>query len=536
MSVIDGGYAVARRFPFPFLARRLATARRGIGLTLLLTALGCDSSADAASVEQSPRATRSGSAVRLEAEQEQRTAAYSMSMAGEGSERSAGATVATTRTEAEGGAGSGSLAASSTFAVQLTHDAQGVPFADLSRVTAELPADHPPAEPREFQPVEDPKGRLVPFYEALGRTDAKRAGAITRVTHLGDSSIGHDGLPHSIRTRMQDRFGDGGAGFLLIDRAAINTNYSSKVASMTTTSAWEACFITNLCKRDGRYGLGGHTFWASGEASSTISTRTDGAYGTTASHLELWYLAQPRGGRIKLKVDRQEAELIPTLADAPEDRWHVVDLEPGAHRITVSAAGGGQARAYGLVLETDGPGVVWESVSMIGAFTKRLNGFDTDHIAGQVAHRNADLLVLNFGGNDLRRMVANSVTPQEYEQEYGEALDRLKARRPTQPCLVVGVIDHGRSGSYTVEPEVVDSMIDTQRKIAFDHGCAFFDTVTAMGGAGSLRKWRERSPSLAEPDLKHLNNRGRDLMGKLMYQALVAGYESYRHRPGHTAP
>ena len=52
---------------------------------------------------------------------------------------------------------------------------------------------------------------------------------------------------------------------------------------------------------------------------------------------------------------------------------------------------------FGLVLETDGPGLVWESVSMIGAFTKRLNGFDTDHIAGQVAHRSADLLVLNFG-------------------------------------------------------------------------------------------------------------------------------------------
>jgi lysophospholipase L1-like esterase len=168
---------------------------------------------------------------------------------------------------------------------------------------------------------------------------------------------------------------------------------------------------------------------------------------------------------------------------------------------------------------------------MIGAFTKRLNGFDTEHIAGQVAHRNADLLVLNFGGNDLRRLVGNSLSPEEYEQEYGEALDRLKAKRAEQPCLVVGVIDHGKSGSFTVAPEVVDTMIATQRKIAFDHGCAFFDTVAAMGGAGSLRKWRERSPSLAEPDLKHLNNRGRDVMGKLMYQALVAGYESYRHRP-----
>jgi hypothetical protein len=528
--------AVARLTSSLVLARRLATVRRGVGLSSLLLSPACDSPAEASAAESTMPAAQQGSAVRREVEQEARPSAYSLSMAGEGVERSATATAEVEREVAGSATGAGGLPPGTAFTLQLTHDAEGKPFPDPSRVTAELPPDHPPAEPREFQPVEDPKGTLVPFYEALGRTDAKQPGAITRITHLGDSSIGHDGLPHAIRTRMQDRFGDGGAGFVLIDRASINTNYGTKVATIATTTAWEACFITNLCKRDGRYGLGGHTFWASGEASSTISTRNDGAYGTTASHIELWYLAQPRGGRIKIKVDREEPEVVPTLADAPEDRWHVVDVEPGAHRITVSAGGGGQARAYGLVLETDGPGVVWESVSMIGAFTKRLNGFDTDHIAGQIAHRSADLLVLNFGGNDLRRLVGGSVTPEEYTQEYGEALDRFKAQRPAQPCLVVGVIDHGKSGSYTVAPEVVDTMIDTQRTIAFDHGCAFFDTVAAMGGAGSLRKWRERAPTLAEPDLKHLNNRGRDLMGKLMYEALVAGYESYRRRPDAAAP
>lgn len=488
---------------------------------LLLTALGCDAAAGAAVPAASEASSPTDSSVRTETEPE-------------GGGRTAIAQTKQERTDVD--KGPTLLAPSSTVAVRLTHDARGEPFADPASVKAELPADHPLAKPREFQPVEDPQGTLVPFFEALKRTDAKEAGAITRVTHLGDSSIGHDGLPHSIRMRMQDRFGDGGAGFVLIDRMSDNMNYSSKVAGIVSNQQWEACFLAHLCKHDGHYGLGGHTFWANGGATSTISTKRGGAYGTSVSRVELWYAAQPRGGRIKLRVDRGEPEMIPTRADVLEDRWHVVDVEPGAHDITLSSTGGGQTRAYGLVLETDGPGVVWESVSMIGAFTKRLNGFDADHIAGQVAHRNTDLLVLNFGGNDLRRMVSGGVTPTEYEAEYGEALDRLKGQRPSQPCLVVGVIDHGRSGTYTVEPEVVDTMIDTQRKVAFAHGCAFFDTVSAMGGAGSLRRWRERSPTLAEPDLKHLNNRGRDLMGNLMYEALVAGYESYRHQEGRSAP
>ncbi|MCX4244845.1 GDSL-type esterase/lipase family protein [Paraliomyxa miuraensis] len=506
---------------------RLEAARRWTAGGLLSLALGCGEAEGTEPVDPVPSQP---SAVRRALAQEPRgpATAFAMRRAGDGAERSA-----TSGASDEDGSNPAAVA-SAPLVVVLTHDAEGKPFTDASHTSPGLPPDHPHAEPRAFQPVEDPKGVLVPFYQALARTDAKQPGAITRVTHLGDSSIGHDGLPHAIRTRMQDRFGDGGAGFVLIDRTE-DTNYGSKVATITTAQPWETCFLTNLCKRDGYYGLGGHTFWANGEATSTVATMNHGAYGTTASHIELWYMAQPRGGRFKVRIDRNPAEVVPTRADAVEDRWHAIDVEPGAHSITISAAGGGQTRAYGLVLETDGPGVVWESVSMIGAFTKRLHGFDHDHIAGQLAHRAPDLLVLNFGGNDLRRMVSNQVSPAGYEKEYGEGLQRLLTQQPL-PCLLVGVIDHGRSGSYDVAPAVVDTMIETQRKIAFEHGCAFFDTVAAMGGSGSLRKWRQRSPTLAEPDLKHLNGRGRDLMGNLMYQALVAGYESFRHQQAPSTP
>jgi lysophospholipase L1-like esterase len=70
-------------------------------------------------------------------------------------------------------------------------------------------------------------------------------------------------------------------------------------------------------------------------------------------------------------------------------------------------------------------------------------------------------------------------------------------------------------------------MVQAQREVAFEEGCAFFDAVAAMGGPGSIRAWLKRSPRLAEPDLKHLNHRGRDRMGEMIYAALV---ERYRER------
>jgi lysophospholipase L1-like esterase len=185
-------------------------------------------------------------------------------------------------------------------------------------------------------------------------------------------------------------------------------------------------------------------------------------------------------------------------------------------------------RAYGVVLERDGPGVVYDAVSMIGAYTGRLRAWNDAHMAAQLAHRDPDLLVMTYGGNDLRRVVANGLTTTAYEAEYDEVLDKVRSGKPDVPCLITSVIDHGRSGQQRVEPRHVEVIVAAQRSVAARHGCAFFDTYAAMGGGGSIHRWRNAKPRLAEPDLKHLNARGHDLMGENIYRALMAGYVAYR--------
>ncbi|MEX1363483.1 MAG: GDSL-type esterase/lipase family protein [Nannocystaceae bacterium] len=409
----------------------------------------------------------------------------------------------------------------------LSYDEHGEPFADPGSVTAELPAHHPHARPRRFQPIEDPARALVPFYEALARTDAEQPGAITRVLHLGDSSIGRDTLPHAVRSRLQARFGDGGAGFVLLDRYIRNVD--SKLTRIRSNDEWDTCYIRNRCDAEGFYGLGGHVFESEGGAVSWLSPREDEVRRT--SRVELWFGAQPGGGELQMRIDEGETVRLSTEADDLVDRWHAARVPPGPHALTVTAAGGGPVRVYGAVLETDGPGVVWDAVSMYGAFTKRLRGYDAEHLARQVRRREPDLLVLSFGGNDLRRLVAGAVDTAGYAREYADVLQRLRADQPSLPCLMIGVIDHGRSGALTVSRAAVRTMIETQREIAKDRGCAFFDSVAAMGGAGSLRRWAKRDPPWAEADLKHLSPEGHEWMGTLIYRALTAGYESYRRGP-----
>ena len=186
------------------------------------------------------------------------------------------------------------------------------------------------------------------------------------------------------------------------------------------------------------------------------------------------------------------------------------------------------ARAYGVVLETDGPGVVWDQFSMLGAFTRRMLNWDPQHIAGHIRHRDPDLIAFTYGGNDLRRVSNGRLTHARYVEEYTAVVERVRAGKPKAACLIIGITDRARSLNFEILPQHVETIIAAQRETAESAGCAFFDTYHAMGGGGSLKRWRRLDPPLAAPDLKHLTHLGRVRLGGWIYDALIAGYVSHR--------
>ena len=412
--------------------------------------------------------------------------------------------------------------------------------ADLAMAeAAQTKAEQAKAEQAELEAAEielaiaDPEGpkiehaeALAGFFSALDRVRAKETGAIARVLHMGDSSVGLDGLPQAIRRRMQEHFGDAGPGFVLIDR--FSKNYSSNVAKIEA-GGWKICYIAYLCKKDGHYGLGGHTFRGTSEAWTKISPNRRSPNGHEVSKFELWYAATPAGGELKVRVDKGPYEAVDTRAETLEDRWYTVEVEAGEHSFELRGGRGGAARVYGVAMENEGPGVVWDTVSMTGAYVRRLHGYNDEHIAGQVAHRDPALLVINYGGNDLRRFAARSVERAEFKEEYRTTVRKLRQGKPEMACLIVGVTDHGRSGPYDVAVKHVKMMTSIEREVATEEGCAFFDSVAAMGGPGSVYTWVKAGK--VSPDLKHLSRRGIDAMGSMIFDALIAAYAEQKRRP-----
>lgn len=390
------------------------------------------------------------------------------------------------------------------------------------------------------RPLENPEA-LEHFFERLTLTDLKHADTITRVSHWGDSMIGNDGITAAIRRSMQARFGDSGHGFHALSK--YDASYRHQGIEFSEDGSWERCYIirkNQRCARDSHFGYGGAVSFTRRRARSRFATATKGRYGRKVSRFELWYQAQPKGGDLEISVDGARPERISTRSELREDRWWSTRVVDGAHEFEVAAAGSGEIRAYGAVLERDEAGVVWDGMALIGSFTDRLSFQDQDHFSGQVRHRSPDLIVVSFGGNDLgRERGALRSTMAPYEQELSELLNNLRAGRPQASCLVMTPVDHGtRVGKRIVSRPVVPRLVAAQRKVARAAGCAFFDTYRAMGGEGSVGRWFRKKPRLMSPDLSHPSVHGQRVIGgKLLFEAIMAAYGEFRRqRSGRPLP
>lgn len=396
---------------------------------------------------------------------------------------------------------------------------------------SELPPYEPHADDAEAVPrsLELPEPTaLDPFFAQLARTDAAYAGEITRVSHWGDSAIANDNIASSLRFEMQRRFGDAGHGFHLV--AKPNASYRHQGVRFSGGEGWQLCYIINKCRPDGLYGLGGTTVWSPGGGDSQWKTETKLPYGQSLARFEVWYRAQPKGGRLRLKVDKGEPQIVSTAADEPHDAWHLLELPDGPHTVGLRAGAGGQVRLFGVVLEREGPGVVWDGLAQLGAFSRKMLLFDPEHLRSQIDHRDPDLLVFTFGGNDLT--IAESKMAR-YEEDFRRMLRLFRGEENPRACLVMAPVDHGvRQGQRIVSNPMVQRVVEIQRTVALAEGCAFFDTVAAMGGEDSAARWRQSTPPLLSGDLAHLTHAGQKVIGHMVYLALMEGYVAYRAREG----
>src|SRR5579872_4328761 len=143
-----------------------------------------------------------------------------------------------------------------------------VPLSPLSRRSE----PEPPVMPHSKLSIaptllDDSGGVLDHFYEALWRTEKGGKGAVTHIEHYGDSPTTADLITGDIRSQLQQRFGDGGHGFVLVAKPWA---WYQHTGVQLSGSGWQIIPATRFETRDGLYGLGGVTFTGSGSAHTIV--------------------------------------------------------------------------------------------------------------------------------------------------------------------------------------------------------------------------------------------------------------------------
>ncbi|MDB4943172.1 MAG: putative periplasmic protein, partial [Labilithrix sp.] len=245
--------------------------------------------------------------------------------------------------------------------------------------------------------VEDATGHaLDAFYASLAKTKQKQAGAVTRIMHYGDSVITSDYVSGTMRRKMQTDLGDAGHGFILV--ANPWEWYFHNDVAHGAGEGWSSSRVTGPTTKDGMYGLGGVTFSGAAGASAFFGTAERGTYGKKVSRFDVYYLDTPSGGDVEAKIG-SVVEKFSTKGDQKTSHVKSFTVPDGEAKLTLRVVSG-SPRLFGVALERDEAGVVYDALGANGARAELLGSINAAHLGEQMALRKPALVILQYGTNE----------------------------------------------------------------------------------------------------------------------------------------
>ena len=381
-----------------------------------------------------------------------------------------------------------------------------------------------------FTPIEDPGGEaLRRFHEALRRLDAGEQAKV-RVAVYGSSSVAADRYTAYLRGYLQHRFGDGGVGFVALVPLWRWHRHNEVTVSASSTWTIEHAQKEKTGRLDGHYGLlGASAHTSSKRAHALVRPASRGAFTDVAASelVELLHLAQPGGGRYRIKVGRTQVGEVSTRGKTHEAAYVRPQWTGAPLPLRIEPVGDGEVRLFGAIFEREQPGVVVDTLGIGGTRATNLVGWTEAIWADNLRKRAPDLYVLAYGANeagddDEEHPIAT------YRDELSAVLDRFARVLPNASCVLVGPQDfpvRTEDETYVRRPRM-DAVVQVQREVAAHKGCGYFETRTMMGGPDQMTAWVAADPPLAKADHLHFTTLGYVHMGRVLADALMAGYDA----------
>lgn len=353
----------------------------------------------------------------------------------------------------------------------------------------------------------DNPGGLAHWKAALAVQRTTQDGPL-RISFFGDSLTADDHITNVLRTRLAALVGDGGPGFVFA--APPHPYCTHRAVSRFVTGAWQINGISSAPPPDRLLGLGGSAETTEGSVRMKLKS--------AVRSVDVHYLLQPAGGKLAVVADGKVLQQLVTQGARKQAAFARVDVPDGTKQIALQASG--RVRLFGASLEA-ARGAIVDNLGVVNATAKQLQKNNMpEHWRNQLAHRDADLVVIMLGTNEAEWLAPSSSGMAEHERLFGELLASVKAGNPNGSCLVVSPLDQIDWRAEGAPPRAsIPSMVEAQQRAALAHGCAFWNTYAWMGGAGASRTWFKQG--LVVKDFQHPTNAGAERIADALFAGLV---------------
>ena len=285
---------------------------------------------------------------------------------------------------------------------------------------------------------------LAKFHARLMEFDAGRRSDIA-ILQIGDSHTAADHFTGRLRTLLQQRFGNGGRGFL--PPGAPHDYYRPYQVAVTQTAGWKTLTSNKVSPDAVPFSLSGQVARAT-DADEVITIENRGAVRLKA--IEIGVITQPGGGAFEILADGQPLAAISTAAQETGQQSYSVGAPRQVQRIELRTYGDGPVDITDHTLVGEARGLTLSNLGFIGAQVSIMSRWDWPRVEAQIASLDPALIIVAFGTNEGHAPVGN--IEARYARQLEERLAALKAAAPNASIVVVGTPDANRYPRYCLAP------------------------------------------------------------------------------------
>jgi LysM repeat protein len=422
---------------------------------------------------------------------------------------------------------------------------------------------------------------LNPFFEKLAKLEGDKKGKVN-VVHIGDSHIQADYFTDAVRVRLQQRFGDGGRGFVFpYSRNAPTV----KPYRFATNADWRICRNNqpSRCEPGTAFGLSGYGFGTRAEPFALSVEATEERYNfntlkVVSPSVTSYRLATVDAGKEPIRYSARDSialhrvkngETLDSIARnynvfisaiKKENKLKSDNVQVGRYLripITLNESGldtsmfrpvkcnrqepfllsyrqDAPASAMyvlsdrkqgfycinGLVVENDAPGVIYHNIGTVGAMADHFNA--TPLFFRQLRVLNPDLVVVSFGTNESYSEFSSDVFRGAME----ELIDYIKMYCRGVPVLVttppMSLLRHKRWNTYIADYS--EAMLRKVDVAVWD----LYDFTNGLLGVDG----NNFAALKINHDNIHYTAEGYSNQGTAFADALLDGYNAYKKRRG----